>query len=211
MNRVKPRILLADDHRLLMEGYGSLLRKNADVVGIAYDGRQLLKLAVELQPDLILLDISMPVLNGIDAARRLSSLVPKAKVLMVSMHSEPDYVAESLRAGAAGFVSKRDGWSELQRAIQEVLAGRRYITPSVTGQAATALATDGNAGDWKLTLRQREVLQLVAEGRTALEIGGLLGISSKTVEFHKARIMKQLGIRSVAGLTRYALQRGLLV
>lgn len=204
---MQPRILLADDHTLLMEGYSSLLQKSYDVVGIASNGRELLELAAVLQPDLILLDISMPLLNGIDAARRLNEIAPKARILMVSMHSDADYVAESLRAGANGFVSKRDGWPELQRAIWVVLGGGRYITPSVSKDFGDAVS---NRRSYELTLRQREVLQLVAEGRTALEIAGLLKVSVKTVEFHKSRIMKQLGIRSVAGLTRYALRCGLL-
>lgn len=206
---MRPRIILADDHTLLLDGYSKLLEEKFEVVATVPDGRQLLERASELKPDLILLDISMPMLNGIDAARQLSSLVPETKILMVSMHDDPDYAVESLRAGASGFVLKRGGWAELQQAIEQVLAGHRYVTPLLGGQALDALSNGQQTG-WKLTPRQREVLQLVAEGRTAVEIAGLLKISVKTVEFHKARIMKQLGLRSVAALTRYALHHGLL-
>ena len=208
----RPRILIADDHTLLLEGYSKLLEDQFEVVGTASDGRQLLEMASALRPDLILLDVSMPVLNGIDAARRLSDLVPETRILMVSMHADPDYVVESFRAGASGFVVKSGAAAELRQAIGVVLAGGRYITPLITGDATEAVRCPpgADAVGRMLTLRQREVLQLVAEGRTGKEVAGLLKISVKTVEFHKSRIMKQLGLRSVADLTRYALRHGML-
>lgn len=208
----RPRLLLADDHTLLLEGFRKLLEENFEVVGTATDGRQLLELAPALKPDLILLDISMPLLNGIDAARRLRALAPGTRILMVSMHGDTDYVTESFRAGASGFVLKRSAATELKRAIQEVLAGHTYVTPLVDGAAVAALrkAPGRSASKWKLSLRQREVLQLVAEGRTAKEIAGLLHVSVKTVEFHKSRITKELGLRSVAEMTRYALRHGMI-
>jgi len=209
----RPRILLGDDHALLLDGYTRLLEDQFNVVGAARDGRQLLELAVALKPDLILLDISMPLLNGIDAARRLSGLIPRTRILMVSMHGDPDYVAESFRAGASGFVLKAGAADELRLAIRQVLAGHRYVTPLIPGQSLSGLLESEGRDPvaWQLTLRQREVLQLVAEGRTASEIAELLKISPKTVEFHKSRIMHQLGVRSVADLTRYAVRHGMLV
>lgn len=206
----RPRLLLADDHALLLEGYRKLLEEHFEIVGVAADGRELLHLAATDEPDLVLLDISMPVLNGIDAARRLSLLVPKTKVLVVSMHDDPDYVVESFRAGASGYVLKRAPWSELLHAINAVLAGERFISPMLNIKEADVIQRSHQTGECMLTLRQREVLQLVSEGRNAREIAGVLKVSVKTVEFHKARIMHELGIRSVAGLTRYALRHGLL-
>jgi DNA-binding NarL/FixJ family response regulator len=208
----RPRLLLADDHLLLLEGYRKLLENQFDVVALATDGRQLLELAATAKPDLILLDISMPLLNGIDGARQLRNLVPRSKILVVTMHDDPDYVVEAFHAGASGFLLKRSAAEELERAIRAVLAGSRYITPLITGSAIESLmqAPRQKPSRWTLSPRQREVLQLVAEGHTAREIAGLLHISIKTVEFHKSAIMKELGMRSIAEMTRYALRRGLV-
>ena len=212
----RARLLLADDHMLLLDGYRKLLEPEFELVGAVENGRALLEVAPRLKPDVILMDISMPLLNGIDATRRLRKIVPKAKVLIVTMHADPDYVAEALRAGASGYLLKRSAASELVSAIHEVLEGGRYLTPLITGQALDWLRkSEGQSAagrDTKSVLspRQREVLQLVAEGRTAKEIAALLRISVKTVEFHKSRIMKELGVRSVAELTRYALRRGMV-
>jgi len=208
----RARLLLADDHTLLLEGFGKLLEDEYELVGTVENGRDLLIAAPKLKPDAILLDISMPLLNGIDATRRLRTLVPKSKILIVTMHADPDYVAEAFRAGASGYVLKRSAASELVRAIREVLAGRTYITPLIAGEMLDSVRKPAARASWTPTLspRQREVLQLVAEGRTAKEIGALLSISVKTVEFHKSRIMKELGVRSVADVTRYALRRGLV-
>ena len=208
----RARLLLADDHTLLLEGFRKLLEDEYELVGTVENGRDLLIAAPKLKPDAILLDISMPLLNGIDATRRLRTLVPKSKILIVTMHADPDYVAEAFRAGASGYVLKRSAASELVRAIREVLAGRTYITPLIAGEMLDSVRKPAARPGWAPTLspRQREVLQLVAEGRTAKEIGTLLSISVKTVEFHKSRIMKELGVRSVADVTRYALRRGLV-
>lgn len=209
----RARLLLADDHTLLLEGFRKLLEDEYELVGTVENGRDLLIAAPTLKPDAILLDISMPLLNGIDATRKLRTLVPKSKILIVTMHADPDYVAEAFRAGASGYVLKRSAASELVRAIREVLDGRTYITPLIAGEMLDSVRKPAaRAGTRTSTLspRQREVLQLVAEGRTAKEIGALLSISVKTVEFHKSRIMKELGVRSVADVTRYALRRGLV-
>jgi DNA-binding NarL/FixJ family response regulator len=212
----RARLLLADDHMLLLDGYRKLLEPEFELVGAVENGRELLDVAPKLKPDVILLDISMPLLNGIDATRRLRKIVPRTKILIVTMHADPDYVAEAFRAGASGYLLKRSAASELVSAIHEVLEGKRYLTPLITGQALDWLrkseerAGRGGGAASVLSPRQREVLQLVAEGRTAKEIATLLRISVKTVEFHKARIMKGLGMRSVAEMTQYALRRGMV-
>ncbi len=212
----RARLLLADDHMLLLDGYRKLLEPEFELVGAVENGRELLDIAPKLKPDVILMDISMPLLNGIDATRRLRKLVPKSKILIVTMHADADYVAEAFRAGASGYLLKRSAASELVSAIHEVLEGKRYLTPLITGQALDWLrkseGREGGGGGAASVLspRQREVLQLVAEGRTAKEIATLLRISVKTVEFHKSRIMRELGMRSVAEITRYALRQGMI-
>ena len=212
----RARLLLADDHMLLLDGYRKLLQPEFELVGAVENGRELLDIAPKLKPDVILMDISMPLLNGIDATRRLRKLVPKSKILIVTMHADADYVAEAFRAGASGYLLKRSAASELVSAIHEVLEGKRYLTPLITGQALDWLRKSegrergGGGAASVLSPRQREVLQLVAEGRTAKEIATLLRISVKTVEFHKSRIMRELGMRSVAEITRYALRQGMI-
>ncbi|PYT27230.1 MAG: DNA-binding response regulator [Acidobacteria bacterium] len=207
----RPRLLIADDHRLLVEGYRKLLETEFDVVGEVEDGRALLELAPQLQPDVILLDVSMPLLNGIEAARRLKPLLPDTKLLFVSMHADSQYVAEAFRAGGSGYLLKSCASSELVSAIHQVLQGRQYVTPAIsTGELAQTAEVRPGAILPQLSPRQREVLQLVTEGQTAKEIAGRLRISVKTVEFHKTRIMRALRVRSVAELTRYAVTRGLV-
>jgi DNA-binding NarL/FixJ family response regulator len=208
----RPRVLLADDHALVIEGLRHLLEGEVDLVGTVEDGRALLAAATQLKPDVILLDISMPGLNGIDAARQLTQLVPESKLVFVTMHGDPTYVGEAFRAGAVGYLVKRCAARELVQAIRTVLAGRPYITPLVAADAP-AMGTDparapGERG--RLTPRQREVLQLVAEGHSAKEIAAALTVSVKTVEFHKARIMEHLSLRTTAELTRYAVAHGLV-
>jgi DNA-binding NarL/FixJ family response regulator len=200
----RARLLLADDHALVVAGLRKLLEPEFDVVGTVADGRALVVEAERLQPDLILLDISLPLLNGIDAARTVKNAFPGVKLVFVTMHSDPDYVAEAFRAGGSGYVLKRSAASELVTAIGEVLAGRTYLTPLVAVQPAPARRTG------KLTERQREVLRLVAEGRSTKEIAAILRISIKTVEFHKSGIMQKLSIRSTAELTRYAIDHGII-
>jgi len=207
----RPRLLIADDHRLLVEGYRKLLETEFDVVGEVEDGRALLELAPQLQPDVILLDVSMPLLNGIEAARRLKPLLPDTKLLFVSMHADSQYVAEAFRAGGSGYLLKSCASSELVSAIHQVLQGRQYVTPAIsTGELAQTAEVRPGAILPQLSPRQREVLQLVTEGQTAKEIAGRLRISVKTVEFHKTRIMRALRVRPVAELTRYAVTRGLV-
>ena len=204
----RPRLLIADDHRLLVDGYRRLLEAEFDVVGEVEDGQALLALAPQLRPDVILLDVSMPLLNGIEAARRLKPLLPSTKLLFVSMHADSQYVAEAFRAGGSGYLLKSCASSELVRAIHQVLNGGHYVTPAIsTGE----LADQTNPAILpQLSPRQREVLQLVTDGLTAKEIADRLKISVKTVEFHKTRIMRTLRVRSVAQLTRYAVSSGLV-
>ena len=209
----RPRLLLADDHTLVLEGFRKLLESDFDLVGTVEDGRALLAAAPRLRPDVILLDISMPLLNGIDAARQLRKTLPSAKIIFLTMHADPGYVTEAFRVGARGYLLKRSAASELVRAIHEVLNGRYYVTPLVTkGVLAPLLRPERKrrAASSPLTSRQREVLQLVAEGRSIKEIASILHVSVKTVEFHKSRIARELGVRTTAELTRYALEHGLL-
>lgn len=210
---MKPRLLVADDHTLLIEGFRLMLEPEFDLVGSVEDGHALLVAAEKLKPDVVLMDISMPLLNGIDAARQLKKAQPSCKIIFVTMHSDADYVTAAFRAGAAGYVLKRAAASELLTAIRQVLQGRHYVTPLVTKDALGSLMApppaEGKMSD-VLTARQREVLQLVAEGRTRKEIATVLNIAVKTVEFHKAAIMKELGLRNSAELIRYAIERGMI-
>jgi len=212
----RARVLLADDHTLVLEGIGKLLEPHFELVGTAEDGRAAVEAAEELRPDVVLLDISMPLLNGIDAARRLRKLVPEAKILVLSMHSDPLYVTEAFRAGCSGYLLKRSAASELVFAIEEVLKGRFYVTPGVAREVMQPVFEDRGASRSRppkesrdLTPRQREVLQLVAEGKSIKEIANILGISVKTVEFHKSRIMTELDLHTTADLTKFAVAHGI--
>jgi len=210
---MKPRLLLADDHTLLLEGIRLLLEPEFDLVGSVEDGQALLAAAKTLKPDVILLDISMPLLNGIDAARQLRKLLPSARLIFVTMHAGADYVAEAFRAGAMGYLLKRAAASELLTAIRTVLKGNYYMSPLITHNTLELLISSSKPeGKFpeRVTPRQREVLQLVAEGRSRKEIAGILNISVKTVEFHKAKLMRELNLQTVADFTRYAIEHGII-
>jgi DNA-binding NarL/FixJ family response regulator len=206
--------LLADDHTLLLDGIRMLLEPEFELVGCVEDGQALLTAAMESKPDVILLDISMPVLNGIDAAHQLRKILPSAKLIFVTMHADADFVTEAFRAGAAGYLLKRSAASELLTAIREVLKGNHYVSPLVTRNALDLFISSAKTGGSKLadrlTPRQREVLQLVAEGRSRKEIASALSISVKTVEFHKATLMRELNLRTVADFTLYAIEHGMI-
>ena len=209
----RPRVLLADDHTLVLDGFRKLLEDQCEVVGAAEDGRTLLRMAQELQPDIVTLDISMPQLNGVDAARKLKKILPRIKLIFVTMHADPAYVNEAFKAGASGYLLKRSAGSELLQAIQSVMDGQCYVTPLVAKGLVNSVITGDNptvSKDEPLTVRQREVLQLVAEGMTVKEIASALNISPKTVEFHKSHIMTQLDLHTTAELTKYALVHGLI-
>ena len=210
---IRPRVLLADDHTLVLDGFRKLLEDRCEVVGAAEDGRTLLRMAQELQPDIVTLDISMPQLNGVDAARKLKKILPRTKLIFVTMHADPAYVNEAFKAGASGYLLKRSAGSELLQAIQSVMDGQCYVTPLVAKGLVNSVITGDNptvSKDEPLTVRQREVLQLVAEGMTVKEIASALNISPKTVEFHKSHIMTQLDLHTTAELTKYALVHGLI-
>jgi len=212
----KPRVLLADDHALVREGMRNILEPDYEIVGEAKDGRELVRAATELRPDVIVADIGMPNLNGLEAIRQLQKEGLQAKTVFLTMHAGVDFAVQAFRLGASGYLLKVDASEELVRAIKEALAGRLYITPSIAKDVMMVLmegpkAPSENEEPWaKLTGREREVLQLVAEGRTMAEIGDILHISSRTVERHKYNLMDKLKLRTTADLTRYAIKRGLI-
>jgi len=209
MNR--PRILLADDHTILLEAFRQLLTPANDVVGTVSNGRALLEAAEKLRPDVIVLDISMPQLNGIEACRQLQPKLPDTRWVFLTVNEDPDLALEALRLGASGFLLKNSAASELFAAIQMALEGRRYITPLLTkGEPlGVFLKRAPHLHDDKLTARQREVLQLLAEGRLMKEVADVLGVTPRTVAFHKYTIMEQLGLKTSAELIQYAVKHGL--
>jgi DNA-binding NarL/FixJ family response regulator len=206
MNR--PRVILADDHTLLLEAFAKLLADECEVVDTVADGRALVESVARLKPDVIVADIAMPLLNGIDAARQIKQTQPDSRIIFLTMNEDPDLAAEAFRAGASGYLLKRSAASELQTAIREVMKHRSYVTPLVTeGLMGSMLhARDPRQGSEHLTVRQREVVQLVAEGRSMKEIGHILHIATRTVAFHKYRIMDQLNIKTTAELIQFAIK-----
>jgi DNA-binding NarL/FixJ family response regulator len=211
----RPRILMADDHSIVLAGHRTLVEYEGEVTGTVEDGRSLVAEAQKLRPDIILLDISMPLLNGLDAARQLTKLVPESKLIFLTMHATPTYATEAFKAGASGYLIKRSAASELKEAIQAVMRGQHYLTPLIT-KAVLAATLNSRAKPIPkrsiaiLTPRQREVLQLISEGKGTKDVSALLNISIKTVEFHKLRIMEQLDLHSTAELIRFAIAEGLV-
>lgn len=208
----KPRVLLADDHTLVREGFKKLLEDHAQVVGSVEDGRSLLDAAKRLRPDIVILDISMPKLNGLDAARRLRKIIPEARLIFVTVHADPDYVNQAFKAGASAYLLKRSAASELSQAIEAVKNGNYYVTSFIAKDLVQSAISDTEpsaGGQDRLPMRRREILQLVAEGLTLKEIASTLGLSPKTVEYHKSKLMEQLGLHTTAELTKYALAHGL--
>jgi DNA-binding NarL/FixJ family response regulator len=204
----RTKVLLADDHMMLVDGLVQLVRQEFEIVGIAHDGRTMVELAKQTHPDVIVADISMPHLNGIDAARLLKKEGHRARILFLSMHADLPLVEEAFRVGAWGYVPKLCSADEFIKAIQCVARGATYIPPQFAGDLISTLLSDKQEAprDAPLTLRQREVLQLLAEGKTMKEIGALLGISTRTAESHKYEIMRHLGVQTTAGLIRYAVR-----
>jgi len=207
----KPRVILADDHTLVMEGITMLLAGHVDLVGTAEDGRALVNAAVRLQPDVIVLDISMPKLNGIEAARQLRKLVPDAELIFLTQYSDALYVEEALRMGVSGYVLKHSAVAELWAAIKAVQRGQTYITRLLKQVTRKHRLRGEPAASPSLTSREREVLQLVAEGRSMKETVSDLSVSVKTVQFHKANLARKLGLRTTAELTKYAVRRGMTI
>jgi DNA-binding NarL/FixJ family response regulator len=208
----RPRVLLADDHRMVAEGLKSLLSTEFELVGVVEDGRALIEAAKKLNPDVIVADITMPHLNGLEALRQLKKDNLRVKLVFLTMHQEVAYARRALEAGAAGFVLKHSAPAELLTAIRAALEGKTYLTPALAGEVIHALhgpeATTDPAG--KLTARQREILQLLAEGSSAKQIAGALGISSRTVEFHKYQMMESLHLHSSAELIHFAIKQGIV-
>ena len=205
------RILVADDHTLLVEAFVKLLEPKYDVVGTAADGRELLIEAERLNPDIILLDLSMPKLNGLDAAHQIKQKRPDAKLIFLTVNEDPGLVAEAFRLGASGYLLKNSAASELFQAIQEVSMGRAYVTPMVAQGMLESLVQDpGGRTVSKLTARQREILQLLAEGNSMKQAAAVLNVAPRTVAFHKYRIMKRLGLTSNAELIQLAIREGML-
>jgi DNA-binding NarL/FixJ family response regulator len=205
----RPRVLLADDHRLLREAFAQLLEPGCEVVGAVADGRALLEIAPELQPDIVVLDIAMPLLNGLDAARQLKRVMPEVKVIFLTVSEDPDLAAEAFRAGASGYLLKNSAASELFQAIKEVLQGRSYVTPLATQGLVENFChqAEPKKKSGEVSPRQREVLQLLAEGHTMKEIARILTIAVRTVAFHKYSMMKELGIKSNAELVQFAIKQ----
>jgi DNA-binding NarL/FixJ family response regulator len=208
---MKPRILIADDHQLVLEGLRKIVDNDCEIAGTATNGRELLLLASELEPDVILLDITMPLLNGIEAARQIKQADPHVKIILVTMQLSRDYVREAFAAGASGYVLKQAAASELMTAIRDVQQGFFFISPMISERfLGYSPPRDQNPSKLftSLTPRQREVLQLVAEGKSAKEIAAELFISIKTVEFHKKHLLEELNLRSTPELIRYAVEHG---
>ncbi len=206
------RILLADDHRIVAEGLKSLLSAEFELVGIVEDGRALLEAAKTLQPDVIVADVTMPHLNGIDAMAQLKKANPRVKVVFLTMHQEVAYARRALEAGALGFVLKHSAPAELVTAVRAALEGRTYITPTLAGGVLDSIRKGVRSADAPaaaLTARQREILQLLSEGRSAKEIGARLGVSARTVEFHKYQMMEKLNLHTNAELVHFALKHGI--
>jgi DNA-binding NarL/FixJ family response regulator len=209
---MKPRVLLADDHRLLVEAFAKLLEAECEIVGHVGDGLALLEAAPKLKPDVVVLDVAMPLLNGLDAGRKLKEQMPDVRLIFVTMNEDPDLVVQAFRIGASGYLLKRSAGSELLLAIREVMERRHYVTPFVTkdlvGSFINSLEQAGTRRT--LTPRQREVLQLLAEGRSMKEAATILDVSVRTIAFHKYRMMEQLDIKTNAELVQFAVREHLV-
>lgn len=207
----QPRVLLADDHRLLCEAFTKLLEPHCQIVGAVGDGRALLAAAKQLVPDIVVLDIAMPLLNGLDAARQLRESMPGLKIIFLTMNEDPDLAVEAFRIGASGYLLKNSATTELLQAIQEVSQGRSYVTSLSTEGLLEAMQRPcSSTGRFELSSRQREVLQLLAEGRSMKEVGRILKITPRTVAFHKYAIMKELMIETNAELVQYAIRNRII-
>ena len=205
----RPRILLADDHVMLLEAFTALLAPEFDVAGTATDGRMLVEAFARLHPDIVVLDIAMPLLNGLDAGRQLRAQRKSVKLIYLTMNPDPYLAGEALRLGASGYVLKSSAAHELLQAIREALRGRSYITPLIARDAVGSLIGP-RADPPDLTMRQREVLQLLAEGRSMKEVGAILDLTPRTVAFHKYRMMEQLRLKTSAELVQFAVKQGMV-
>ena len=205
------RVVLADDHAMFRQSLRVLLeREDIDVAGEAADGREALRLVRELRPDAAVLDLSMPVMNGLEVARELGRVAPGIRTILLTMHEEETYILEAMRTGVSGYVLKAQAAADVVEAVRQVARGAIYLSPGVSETVVRTYAGKSGSSADQLSGRERQVLQLVAEGQTTKEIARVLGVSAKTAESHRTRIMKKLGIHNVAGLVRYAIRRGLL-
>jgi len=208
-----PRAILADDHKILLEAFRKLLEPHFEVVAIVSDGHALLDVAPALKPDVILLDIAMPLLNGLEAARQLKNKLPAVKLIFLTMHEDPDLAIEAMRAGASGYLLKTSAASELLHAIQEALKGKTYITPYISRGMEKSFIRDPlrRQRHKPLTPRQCEVVQLLAEGKSMKEIADVLHVTPRTVAFHKYRTMEELSLKSTAELIQFAIRNHIVV
>jgi DNA-binding NarL/FixJ family response regulator len=203
----KPRVIIADDHTMLVEAFEKLLSPECDVVAKVADGRALLAAVDELRPDVVVLDLSMPLLNGLDAARQIKQTHPSVRIVFVTMNEDPDLAAQAFRMGGAAYLLKRSAGSELLTAIREAMRHRSYVTPLVTeGMLGALMHSHQETSAPQLTARQREVLQLLAEGKSMKEVASILNVAPRTVAFHKYRMMEQLKIKTNAELIQYAIR-----
>lgn len=208
----RTRILLADDHTMISAGFEKLLEPHYEVVGSVADGHALLKAVGELKPDVVILDIAMPLLNGLDAARALKKSTPQVKLIFLTMNTDSDIAAEAFRVGASAYLLKNSQPSELLQAVHNVIRGISYVTPQVSQAMEESFIRDPQAMNRpkQLSQRQREVLQMLAEGRSLVEIASLLNITYRTARFHKARIMEELEVTSIPDLVKYAIKHGMV-
>ena len=205
----RPRILMADDHQMLLDAFKVMLESEFDVVGTVTDGRALLEEFARLQPDVVVVDVAMPLLNGLDAGRQLKAQRRSVKLIFLTMNPDPDLAGEALRLGASGYVLKSSAAQELKQAIQEALRGRSYITPLITRDVVGSLIQQRTPRS-ELTGRQREVLQLLAEGKSMKEVAAILDLTPRTVAFHKYRMMEQLHLKTTAELVKFAVREGVV-
>ena len=205
------RIILADDHAIVRQGIKSLLeREGLQVVAEASDGREAIKYAEALSPDVVVMDIGMPMLNGMEAARELARCCPKVKPILLTQHDEPQYVSAALKSGVKGYVLKSQITADLVQAIHQVLRGQVYLSPGISGAVMAAYKSKTELPADPLTSRERQVLQLIAEGKSTKDVAALLGVSVKTAESHRSRLMQKLDIHETATLVRYAVKHGLV-
>jgi len=210
-----PRLILADDHTILVEAFRKLLEPHCEVVGIVSDGRALVETASRLKPDVSIVDISMPLMNGLEAGMRLKELIPTMKLIFLTMNEDPDLAVEAIRSGASGYLLKSSAASELIRAIQLALRGKTYVTPQIARGMEKAFIANPNprpkARAKALTPRQREVVVLLAEGKSMKEIASVLNVTPRTIAFHKYRVMRELNLKTTADLIQFAIKARILI
>jgi len=209
---IRPRVLLADDHAMLLDAFRKLLEPTCSVVGTVTDGRALIETAVSLKPDVVVADIGMPRLNGLDACEQLKAKLPDMKLMFVTVNEDPDVAAEGIRRGALGYLLKKSAATELFSAIQRVLAGGHYVTPLITRDPTALFVSRAQHGQGAhgLSMRQREVLQLLAEGRSMKEAADILKVTPRTIAFHKYAMMRRHGFKTGAELVQYSVRIGLV-